>query len=154
MFDSYITKEWYRGTYPCINTFQAGATPTDAENKELDRAIFKACRVIDKVTFQRSTLFDDVEDDGMTYVMTDDERTAVMYAVGAQVDYIAGVGYNPNDMTSADYGGGFTVGKYSESASGADSRALDTVSQDALEYLRSVGLTKNGFRGRPGTVRI
>ncbi len=153
MFDSYITKEWYRDTYPCTNTFQAGATATAAENAELDRAIFKACRVIDKVTYQRSALFNDVEDDEVTYVMTDDERTAIMYAVGAQVDYLAGVGYNPQDMTSADYGGGFTVGKYSESAKGNDSRAKDTVSQDALDYLRAAGLTKNGFRDVPGTLR-
>jgi hypothetical protein len=153
MFDSYITRDWYRNTYPCTNTFQAGETPTETENAELDKAIFKACRVIDKITFRRSTLFNDVEDDEVTYVMTDDERTAIMYAVGAQVDYIAGVGYNPQDMTSADYGGGFTIGKYSESAKGNDSRAQDTVSQEALDYLRAAGLTKNGFRDVPGTLR-
>jgi hypothetical protein len=151
MFDSYITKEWYRGTYPCTNTFQAGEIPTDAENAELDRAIFKACRVIDKVTFHRSTLFDEVQDDGITYVLTDDERTAIMYAVGAQVDYIAGIGYNPQDMTSADYGGGFTIGKYSESAKG-DTRMQDVVSQEALDYLRIANLTKNGFKDHSGAL--
>ena len=146
MFDSYITKDWYRSTYPCTNPF----TGDDAG---LDKAIAKASRVIDKVTFRRATLFNDVEDDETTYVMTDDEREAIMYAVGAQVDYIAGIGYNPQDMTSADYGGGFTIGKYSDwhrsgSAKG-DSRAQDTVSQDALDYLRAAGLTKNGFSKYP-----
>jgi hypothetical protein len=152
MFESYIDTEWYRDTYPCTNTFQAGATPTAAEDAALEKAISKACRIIDKVTFQRSTLFDELEDDGETYVLTDDARECIMYAVGAQVDYIAGVGYNPQDMTGADYGGGFTIGKYSESAKG-DSRAVDTVSQEAMDYLRACGLTKNGFRGRRGTVR-
>jgi hypothetical protein len=149
--DSYITKTWYRTTYPCTNKFQAGVTATAAEDAALEKAILKACRIIDKVTFQRSTLFDDLEDDGETYVLTDEAREAIEYAVGAQVDYIAGIGYNPQDMTSADYGGGFSIGKYSENAKG-DSRAADAVSQEAMDYLRSVGLTKNGFRGRRGTV--
>ena len=153
MFESYITKEWYRTTYPCTNTFQVGATPITAENAALDKAIFKACRVIDKVTFKRSTLFNDVEDDEVTYVMTDDERTAIMYAVGAQVDYIAGIGYNPQDMTGADYGSSYTVGKTSESAKG-DTRNADTISQESLEYLRAANLTKNGFKMLPGTVGL
>jgi hypothetical protein len=150
--DDYITKTWYRATYPCTNKFQAGVTATAAEDAALEKAIFKACRMIDKVTFQRSTLFDEVESVEETYVLTDEAREAIQYAVGAQVDYIAGVGYNPQDMTGADYGGGFSIGKYSENAKG-DSRAADTVSQEALDYLRACGLTKNGFRGRRGTVR-
>ncbi|MFA5239805.1 MAG: hypothetical protein WC476_08895 [Phycisphaerae bacterium] len=103
------------------------------------------------MTFKRSTLFDDVEDDEITYVMSDDERTAIMYAVGAQVDYIAGIGYNPQDMTGADYGSSYTVGKTSESAKG-DTRNADTVSQEALEHLRAANLTKNGFSMSAGTV--
>jgi len=152
MIDSYIDVEWYRETYPCTNTFQAGVTPTEAEDAELERAITKACHLIDKATYRRSTLFHELEDDEETYVMDDDEREAIMYAVGAQVDYIAGVGYNPQDMTGADYGGGFSIGKYSEGAKG-DCRAADTVSQEAMDYLRACGLTKNGFRSRRGTVR-
>ena len=144
MFDSYITPEWYRDTYPSVNKIPFG--------DELKRAIFNASRAVDRLTFRRATCFFDLADDGVTYVMTEDERTCIMYAVAAQVDYIAGIGYNPLDMTSADYGNGFTIGKYSENPNG-DSRAQDAVSQEAIEYLRSCGLTKNGFKNQPGTVR-
>lgn len=134
MFESYITKAWYRDTYPSTNKFAD-------QDAALDSAIFEASRVVDQQTFQRSTCFDD---------MAEDEQAAVMYAVGAQVDYLAGVGYDPEQMTSADFGGGFSIGKYSENAK-ADTRTVDAVSQKALKYLRAQNLTKNGFSDAPGT---
>lgn len=132
MFDSYITKEWYRGTYPSVNKF----TGQDAE---LDAAIFDASRIIDDQTHQRATCFDD---------MTEDEQTAIKYAVGAQVDYIAGVGFDPESVPSSDYNGGFSIGKYSENAKSGDARAQDVVSPKVLRYLRACNLTNPGFKDR------
>ena len=129
MFDDYITKAFYRA-YPAINPI--------ADDDELDIAIAHASRVMDKITFQRATYKSE---------MTDDEVECLEYATAAQVDYIEGLGYNPADMSSADYNEGFSIGKYSSSGkTGEDLRNVDAVSETALGYLRACNLTENGFK--------
>lgn len=137
MFDSYITKTWYRDTYPSVNKF----TSDDAG---LDNAIFEASRTIDRLTFQRATLFDD---------MTDDEQDCIKYAVAAQVDYLAGLGYDPEDMSSSESSGGFALGKYSETAKSGDTRVDDKISAKAMRYLRVCNLSKNGFKDQNNPYR-
>jgi len=128
MFDDYITKAFYRA-YPFINAI--------TDDDELDTAIAVASRVMDKITFQRANYKSE---------MTDDEVECLEYATAAQVDYIKGLGYNPADMSSADYNEGFSVGKYSSSGGKGDLRSVDSVSEKAREYLRACNLTENGFK--------
>lgn len=131
MFSSYIDRTWYRDIYPSVNKFTRDDTG-------LDKAIFNASRVIDKITYRRATLFDS---------MTADEQLCIKYAVAAQVDYIAGLGYEPIGESRSSHNGGFSIGKYSEQAvsQNEDVRWQDQVSEQAMEYLRYCNLTLNGF---------
>ena len=132
MFDSYITKDFYRETYPFVNAMTVDAV--------LDKAIQVASRVIDKITFQRATYKD---------TLTADEQSCIEYATAAQIDYIEGLGYTPINMSGADYNEGFSIGKYSSSGVqkgiNIDARNIDNVSEKAREYLRVCNLTENGF---------
>ncbi|MFA5424230.1 MAG: hypothetical protein WC374_10275 [Phycisphaerae bacterium] len=133
--DSYITKEWYRATYPCVNAFIDDDTG-------LTNAIFEASRVIDERTFQRATLFDDLDEATQEYIM---------YAVAAQVDFMAGI-EDPEMISGADYRGGVSIGKFSESVK-SDTRIADAISPKAIKYLRLGILTKNGFKDHNAPAR-
>lgn len=144
-YQSYITKDFYRNTYPSINKFAVDPqNPTTEEDALLDAAIFDASRDVDQMTVQRATKFgtDDWDDD-----LTE----CLQYMTAAQVDYIAGIGYDPDTISKLEGSTGYRIGNYAEnnapgvSFNDGDFRQVEKISPKAKKYGRQCGLTYRGL---------
>lgn len=139
-FQVYADKVYYASPY--LET--EGETSID--DAILAKLLFRSSRFIDRLTYSRSTNFDN---------LSEDEQTAIKYAVCAQAEYefLNGDPYKKSLSGSSDK---LSIGSFSIEQGGknsqGDSRQLDKVSPKAYEYLLNADLLFSGaVRKKPYT---
>lgn len=135
-YEVYANTAFYNNEYK----EKTGAEELPAE--ETMSLLFKASRLVDRITLNRSQKFDE---------LTEEQQTAIKYAVCAQAEYeyMNGDSYK---QTKTDSTASFSLGKFSYNNAGQNSgqshskdrRREDKVSPQTWDFLKMVGLTYRG----------
>lgn len=132
-YESYADATFYTGTY----VVKVGGTAI-ADSALLTQLLFKASRLIDKLTLNKTKSFT---------LLTVEQQESIKYALCAQVEFE----YNTGDPYKKNFKSGesgFSLGKFSFN-NGATSKVDDVRKSDKVcpttwDYLRDYGMTYRG----------